>query len=198
MNLIRDHHHTLRISILVLLLVSFLGPWAFDRIHVPAKYDCFPNIRLEGDFCGSPLSGIRMFAWIIGRVLNMVNELITHKMVLTHRGFEFLISFLYGFLIFLLILPIINTILLFLRGGHPRRQLFTIISWVLAIGGGLFWGLSNFPKLYWAAWGIWLYMGLAVSTLILEILVLASEKDVEQGKQLGKSVLNQRNKKCHG
>ena len=102
----------------------------------------------------------------------MVAGLITPKTALANRGFEFLISLLNGLLIFLLILPIINTIRLFRRGVHPRRQMFTIISWVLAIGVGLFWGLSNYPNLYWAAWGIWLYIGLAVSALILEILLI--------------------------
>lgn len=182
---IKKYRRIWRIAIILLLLVAFVGPWAFDRINVPAKYDCsHPNIRLEGDFCGSPLSGMRMFAWIIawiiGGFINIVTGFFTNRMALAPIGFEFLISLLNGLLTFLLILPIINTIRLFTRGVHPRRQLFTIISWVLAIGAGLFWGLSNYPNFYWAAWGIWLYLGLAVSALILEILlILFNRKDPE-------------------
>ena len=173
MTWILEHHRIWRIAILALMLAAFMGPWMFERLNVPAKYACSPpNIRLEGDFCGSPIGGVQAFAWIIIGVLNMVAGLITPKTALANRGFEFLISLLNGLLIFLLILPIINTICLFRRGVHPRRQMFTIISWVLAIGVGLFWGLSNYPNLYWAAWGIWLYIGLAVSALILEILLI--------------------------
>jgi len=177
---IKKYRSVWRVSVLILLLVAFVGPWAFDRINVPAKYDCSPYIRLEGDFCGSPLSGIRMlvwmFTWIIDGVINIVTGFFANKIALAPIGFEFLISLLNGLLIFLLILPIINTIRLFTRGVHPRRQLFTIISWVLAIGASLFWGLSNYPKVYWAAWGIWLYMGLAVSALILEMLLILSNR----------------------
>jgi hypothetical protein len=48
-----------RIIILVLLVLTFIGPWGYDRINVPAQYECSPpNFRLEGDFCGMPLPGV--------------------------------------------------------------------------------------------------------------------------------------------
>jgi hypothetical protein len=51
-----------RVAVLVLLLVAIMGPWTFDRIHVPSEYSCSsPYIRLEGDFCGIPLRGITVF-----------------------------------------------------------------------------------------------------------------------------------------
>lgn len=47
-----------RMIILFLLLIAFIGPWTYEQIHVPAQYECTPpNFRLEGDFCGTPLSG---------------------------------------------------------------------------------------------------------------------------------------------
>lgn len=40
-----------RVVILLSLLVAIMGPWTFDRIHVPAQYTCStPFVRLEGDF----------------------------------------------------------------------------------------------------------------------------------------------------
>jgi len=51
-------------------------------------------------------------------------------------------------------------------------QIFTIIAWVLAIGYGLLLGLNSYPKLFWVVWGIWLYIGLAISALILEIFII--------------------------
>jgi hypothetical protein len=48
-----------RVIALAALLLAILGPWAFDRTNVPAEYPCTrPHIRLEGDFCGLPLSGL--------------------------------------------------------------------------------------------------------------------------------------------
>ena len=47
---------------LLSLLVAIMGPWTFDLIHVPSEYPCSaPFIRLEGDFCGTPMSG----GWIL-------------------------------------------------------------------------------------------------------------------------------------
>ncbi len=55
-----------RVILLVLLLVAFLGPWGFEEIHVPAEYPCnAPFVRLEGDFCGQPISGISVYPWIV-------------------------------------------------------------------------------------------------------------------------------------
>jgi len=60
-------------------------------------------------------------------------------------------------------------------------QVFTIFVWILAIGGALFFGLTNFPKLFWIVWGIWLYFALAISALTLEILlILSNRKDPEE------------------
>ena len=55
-----------RTAILIMLLVALIGPWTFERINVPAKYPCTsPFIRLEGDFCGEPMSGI----WILSLMI---------------------------------------------------------------------------------------------------------------------------------
>ena len=42
-----------RVIILAMLMVSFVGPWFFDVIMVPAEYECnLPFVRLDDDFCG--------------------------------------------------------------------------------------------------------------------------------------------------
>jgi len=175
MNWIKDHRCTWRISILALLLVAFLGPWTFDRIYVPSKYECSaPFIRLEGDFCGVPLSGIQLFFWIGS---GLTAGLVTGEFVNSERIREFLLMSLF---LLLPLLPIFCTLLLIPVRDHRRRQVFTIVAWVLAIGFGIFWGLINYPKLFWIVWGIWLYIELAISALILEIFViLSNRKDTE-------------------
>jgi len=173
MSWINQHQRNWRIALLVLMIVAFMGPWAFDLINVPSEYECSaPFVRLEGDFCGVPLPGIEIFFWISSGFISIGIGLVTGEFVFFERIRELLI----GLLLFLPLLPIFSTLLLILRGDHQRRQVFTIIAWILAIGGGLFLGISNsiYPRLFWAVWGIWLYIGLAISALILEIIVILS------------------------
>ena len=169
MSWISEHQRSWRIALLVVMVVAFLGPWSFDRINVPAKYECSPpNIRLVGDFCGVPMSGVRIIFWTGGGFISIIFGLQTGEFVFSERIRELLTIWLLLFPV----LPFISTLLLILRGNNRRRQVFTIIAWVLAIGAGLFLGINNYPNYYWADWGIKLYTGLAVCALILEILVI--------------------------
>ncbi len=53
-----------RITQLALLSIALAGPWVYEKIHVPAAYPCSPpSIRLEGDFCGLPMSGFAILAF---------------------------------------------------------------------------------------------------------------------------------------
>ena len=61
--MITQHISILRAGVLILFVVALLGPWTFDVINVPAEYECSaPFIRLNGDFCGTPMSGL----WVGG------------------------------------------------------------------------------------------------------------------------------------
>ena len=102
----------------------------------------------------------------------MIFGLLTGEFVLSEGIREFLIVWL---LLFPL-LPFISTLLLILRGNTQRRQVFAIVSWILALVGALYIGLANYPSLFLALWGIWLYIAVAVSALILEIIVLSNRK----------------------
>ena len=109
-----------RISILLSLMVAFLGPWVYERISVPAEYACSPPfIRLEGDFCGSPILGFQLFIWIIGGLLSMGGSLITGNFDFPERLREGLISLLMLFPL----LPLVGTIFLTWRGDQRSRQI---------------------------------------------------------------------------
>jgi len=173
MSWINEHQNDWRKALLVAMLVAFLGPWTFERLYMPAEYACSaPNFRLEGDFCGAPIFGIQLFAWISGGFISIIFGLLTEGFDLFDRIREILISLL---LLFTL-LPIFSTLLLTLRGDHPRRQVFTIIAWVLAIVGSLYLNLSSNQEQFWRVWGIWLYLGLAAGALIAEIIVILRKK----------------------
>ena len=175
MSWINQHQRNWRIALLVLMVVAFMGPWAFDRVNVPSEYECSaPYIRLVGDFCGVPASGFR----VCGGIISISVGLVTGEFVLFEMDREILISLL----LLSPFLPVFSTLFLILRGDHQRGQVFTIIAWVLAICGSLFLGLNLYPIVSWAVWGLWLYIGLAASALILEIIVLVRKKDSEQRK----------------
>lgn len=158
-------------AVLGLLLVAIAGPWTFDRIHVPAEYPCsLPNIRLQGDFCGLPLSGIRMIAWIISGLFSIVSRRATGAVAQA----ELLRGLLVFFFLLVLLLPFFTTLLLILRGYG--RSKFHILIWVLAAGACLFLGLSDFAGLHPALWGLWLYLGLALGVLALELLAFAASR----------------------
>ncbi len=164
-----------RISILILLLVAMIGPWTFERINVPSKYPCTaPFIRLEGDFCGEPMSGIWILSFMVFGMFSSIMGLVSGGI-----GFiDWARQFLFSSFLFLLILPIITTILL-IRGKESRSlRTIHLIAWGVAIGIVLLLGFSSFSRLRWELWGTWLFIGLAVSILILELLSLKINKEV--------------------
>ncbi len=181
MSWINEHKRVWRVVILVLLLVAMMGSWAFDRINVPAEYPCSaPNIRLEGDFCGMPMSGIRIFSWMIVGVIGMIVGPLTGAPGFADRGGAFLRESLFTLVmlmaLLLLLLPFFNTLLSLVRRDRRRRQGLNVAAWGFAAGIGLLMGMSGYPKLFRVLWGVWLYVGLTVGALILEALTLAAEK----------------------
>lgn len=175
---INEHKNGWRVAILVLVLVAIMGPWTFDIIWVPAEYSCStPNIRLHDDFCGTPLPGIWLFRSVVDEFVYASTGLVTGVM-----GFiEWARDLLFSLLLFLLVLPFFSTLLLIPRRDRRRRQVFHVVTWGLAAGIGLLIGMSSYPKLFWVLWGIWLYIGLAASALILEVLTLAAGRRPSQG-----------------
>ncbi len=171
---LNEHKRIWRIIILVLFLIAFMGPWTFEQINVPAQYECSaPFIRLEGDFCGEPLSGMWILAAVIGFIINTVVMIVTGA---TRHNLtrEFLMSL---FLI-LLLLPVFSTLFLILAEEKPRRQILPIVVWTLAIVSGLWFLLSSLTSgaSPIQQWGIWVYIVLATTALTLEVATLVSGK----------------------
>ena len=179
---IYEHQRNWRIALLILMVLALMGPWAFDQINVPAKYECTaPNVRLEGDFCGVPITGLQSILWIGSGLIFMIFGLLTVDFAL----FEMIRELLIVWLLLFPFLPFISTLLLILRGNNRRRQVFTILAWILALVGDLFIGLANYPHLFWALWGIWLHAAVAVCALILEIIVYLSIHKTQKESDLG-------------
>ena len=175
---INEHKNGWRVALLVVVLVAIMGPWTFDPIFLPPGFSCSaPNIRLDDDFCGTPLSGTWWLYWMVIGFVYASAGLVTGAMGFVESVDVFRVSLL----LFLLVLPFFSTLLLILRGDRRRRQIFNIVAWGLAAGIALLIGMSSYPRLFWVLWGSWLYIGLAASALILEVLTLAGGRRPSQG-----------------
>jgi hypothetical protein len=111
MSWIYENRRNWRIALFAFIMVAFIGPWGFDLINVPSQYECSaPNIRLEGDFCGVPLSGIRFYLWAGSGFISICVGLITGKSI----NFEMIRELVIVLLLLIPLLPIFSTSLLIL------------------------------------------------------------------------------------
>lgn len=174
---LNNYKHVWRTAILLLLLVALMGPWAFDLISVPEEYACSPpNFRLEGDFCGIPLSGLWILFWSSGEIISMTVGFIRGEIVLDGTG-TFLGLLFIGIFLFLILSPIISTLRQFRGGDIQDRQVSHIVVWGLAaLFSSLFLITYGISRQYWALWGLWLYIGLAAGALVLEALLFTTKR----------------------
>jgi len=173
MSWINKHRKIFRVTILALLVVAIMGPWLFDVIYVPAEYTCHaPYLRVNERLCGVPLPGIRFLSWMVPGFIYTGRALVTGPIPVSDWGCEFIFSLL----LFLILLPFFSNLLLILRAEHRRLQFFNVVALSLALGVCLLFGLTNYPKLSWVLWGLWLYSAVAAAALILEILGIQAGK----------------------
>jgi len=161
-----------------LLFIAMIGPWAFDRIIVPVEYPCTTAVRLEGDYCGFPLSGLWMLWAVISEFWNRVIGLIAGTMTFAEWsiGFRLFLSAL------VIVLPVFTTVSMLWTGNRPPLQKFNFAAWGLAVGICLLFAVSSFTKFYWQLWGIWLYIGLAISSLVIEgLMLMFGRKTLDEG-----------------
>jgi hypothetical protein len=157
-----------RTAALILFVVALAGPWPFDEIHVPAEFECSPpNVRLQGDFCGTPLPGRAVFTWVLGGFFSMLGR----GAVSPGTPFPSLLAVSF---VLLLVLPFVTTLLLII--GNGRRSRLQVPVWGLATIVALFYALARYSGLYPAFWGIWLYVWLAAGALTLELLVIVASR----------------------
>ena len=170
MSWISEYHRVWRVVILVLLLLAFQGPWFFDQINVPSEYPC--AIRLKGDFCGSPTDGMYVLWAVAGELISRVVGLVTGAKTPTDAGSAF--PFILG-AIALLLTPV-STGLLIWRGDRQRQLIFHVAVWGLAAvwSWEFLMSMSELPPSQ--LWGLWLYVALVPSVLILEGVLAITKK----------------------
>ena len=164
-------------AILILFVISMLGPWMFDLINVPAEFTCSkPNVRLYGDFCGLPLSGFEFFKLFIGGFFNMLSTLTTGSFVNYPQE-------LFVGLFVLSLIPFVTSLLLLWK-KEPRRLLtINLIAWILALIPTLFMFILMAVQrsgYIFRLWGLWLYILTALGAVILEISIWISKRRLEE------------------
>lgn len=159
--MINQNISIIRVVVLLLLILALLGPWAFDQINVPAEYDCSPFIRLNGDFCGMPMSGIRFFQLWVGGFFYMLFELISGKFM--GQGQEFLLV-----LAILPLLPFFTTLLLLWKKDARQLRTAHLIAWTLALILTSLFFIAQINDSVAGLWGVWFYILLAVGAIVIE------------------------------
>ena len=143
MSWINENRNFTRSLILILFVLTLIGPWMFEQINVPAEYACDkPFIRLEGDFCGSPLSGFQFFSLFIVVGLSL-----------------------------LLLIPFFTTLLVIWKKDSRRLQTINLSMWSLALILALLLFVTQLKDKGFYLWGLWLYIVLAIGTLIVEMII---------------------------
>ena len=166
MTWIGEHRRIWRMAVLILLVVSFVGPWTGDGIHVPAEYNCTSLIylRTERDMCD--MVGV---IGIATGVLRLVDALVIRGTLLPTDLIQELL-FLGSFV--LLVLPFFTTLLL--TALAKRRHKFHILAWGAAVIVYLLLGLyRSFPPSW--MWGMRLYIWVAAIALALELTAFVAD-----------------------
>lgn len=166
--MINQNISILRAGVLILFVIALLGPWTFDQINVPAEYTCDePFIRLSGDYCGSPMSGVQ-FLWLwVGGFFYMFLELITGTF--TGQGSEFFFGLFFGLSI-LPLMPFFTTLLLLWKKDARQFRTVHLVAWVLALILALASLNIQIEDPIARLWGLWLYVLLAVGAIVIEYL----------------------------
>jgi hypothetical protein len=161
--------------VLVLLLVAIAGPWTYTSDGVPPAEWCRdPNILLENGHCVRLVSGVEILILMTGGFISLNIQLVRGILVLADRGREFFGEFFFMVLLLLFVQPVFSTTLLLLsEKDRPPRWKYHVITWGLAtVFSGLLLVESFRSGLSTNLWGIWLYLGLAVSVLGVELLAI--------------------------
>jgi len=174
---IKQHQRLLRVGVVIILAASILGPWVFDPLWVPAEYNCTPpNYRLDANFCGQPMSGLRLFPWLFGSLFAIPGVILRGEETFWQAAREYSLALLY----LLILLPIPTGLL---QAFEKQTRLRTVLNW-------LAWGLAAvvaFPlsmaqkwEMHPALWGIWLLRAGLILWLLVEIVLLVAGKRQEK------------------
>jgi hypothetical protein len=172
---IRKHKNIGRVAALIALLVAIMGPWLYSADGAPPAEWCrAPNFLLENERCVGLVSGATVLTFIGWAFVSVIAALASGATFFPDRAREFLAVFLFVASVCLIALPFLSTLFLIRRGDSIRLRVFHVVAWGFAAILGLLPVILDSALRSGRFWGIWLYIGLAISMLTLEILALAT------------------------
>lgn len=168
-----ENRKMIRALSLLVFVAAMLGTWMFDTLYVPAAYDCSaPTVRLEGDFCGWPMSGLKTFTLFGLGMLGTVGQLLTRTYP-SDQGPR-LAEYFAGLIFIFPLFPFLNNLLIMRRPESRRLQMTSLIFWATACALSL-------PLLFFSLgpqtsklWGLWMYVGLTLCMTLFEVLIRKS------------------------
>lgn len=171
---INRRKNVVRVAVLIMLLVTIIGPWTYSSDGTPPAEWCRdPNILLDNGRCVRLVSGAEVLTFITGAFLSLNVQLVKGTLVLADRAREFLGVSLFMVFLFLLVQPFFSTLLLIFGGDRPPCRMYHVAAWGLAAAiSGLLLVASCWSGLRTDLWGIWLYVALAASVLAVELLAI--------------------------
>ena len=170
MSWISRHKNWVRLVGFGLLLIAILGPWAYEGDGVPPPAFCHPPfILLETGSCAGRMSGAYIISFSTLAIPSLISQFLSGALVLSERGREFLV-FLPPLL--LVLLPVTSTLLRVRNRNCRSVQIFSIITWGLAVGLGLL--IAALAEVFHPAhlWGVSLYLGVAGAMLAWDVYAL--------------------------
>ena len=171
MSTLIENKRTWRTAALILLAIAMLGPWAYDLINVPAQYSC--DVRLEGDFCGVPISLLMGLGALFGSFLGILSG----DIAIGQDPFTLTLPLM----LLVFIMPMFTNLYLLRHNEQARWQVFNVTAWGLAaIAAGVYLGLSGLRP-HVLPWGVLLYVVVALGVLALELLSLILSRRAVQG-----------------
>jgi len=151
-------------------VVALIGPWVYERVNVPAQYPCTaPNIRLEGDFCGVPLTGAFALWTLVKDIPGLAMGLISGAYGLVEAT-SALVAF--GLVGLIVAAPIVSLVWAITDRGRRLWPLGLIGLWAVTLGLMLVLGTAPYARPLWAVWGVWVYAAVAAFALVFEALPL--------------------------
>lgn len=165
----RENRRLLPVAEFVLIVIAFLGPWAYEQIHVPAEFACSPpNIRLEGDFCGTPLSGTQILAAVSQTFRGLPGALLRGEGWWLSGGIREIALAAFPMA---LVLPLFTIFGRIVWGDSRVWRAINFVAWGLGFVAAGVIAVLWLIRSSWTPiqlWGVWLYFWLAIAVLIVE------------------------------
>lgn len=165
MNWIYAHPNKWRLALLLLLLISFLGPWGYTYDGVPPAEYCDERFVLtENGRCAATMRGFAMLPFSFVAPFIMASALISDNITLGQALGSLTLTLIW--------VPLLSTLLQQSgRGAASRRQrILHLLALIAPLAMMIFWWPVTQRTSVWPLWGYQLYVTALGSLILLELL----------------------------